>query len=164
PNDETCQKLIIAQWKPARGSRLFQPIVPSWDSADPEMFSKRRPPLTVRRDATAKVSPRNAAIERWRQFDFSNGSVKSQIRAGSPLTSSPTRPANTDCVVVLPPARSTPAATVCAPADLVSRAPIDQVRSVPTPGSMIEGTGPSERRSRITDPGAVRSVVRFPRL
>ena len=124
--------------------------------AEPPMFSNRRPPLIVRRGATAKVSPAKAANDRWRQIDAAAGSVKSQMRAVSPLTSSPTRPANTDCIVVLPPPTSTPARNRVRAGRTGSgaRPPTTCDRCRRRAGA-ARATGPSFSRSTMMDGGAV---------
>ncbi len=146
---------------PARGSRLVQLMPPSFDAAEPEMVSKRRPPSTVTRGASAKRSLTNRFSARSDHFDGSLGSVKSQTRAGRPLRSSPTRPLNTDCWLAPPPYMSAPARMLCPPIDRLRRAPNDQVLSVPIPGSSSVGIGPSRRRSTTITDGATRSLDRW---
>ena len=118
------------------------------------MRSNRRPPLIVRRRATAIVSPANAANDRWRQSDSAAGSVKSQMRAASPLTSSPTRPANTSTASSRSRRRNRRRrASVCAPAD---RCQARAGRPGPVGAdarSTSAGIGPSFSRSTIDGRG-----------
>ena len=106
-----------AQWKPARGSRLRQLIVPSCASAPiRRWFRSAAPPLSVTRgddrEACRRRTPRTIARA---SRDGSIGSVKSQTRAGMPLSSSPTRPVNADCTRRRAADRSTPASRCGAP-------------------------------------------------
>ncbi len=116
------------------------------------------------RGDTAKVSPANTLTVRALHTDSAIGSVKSHTRAGAPLRSSSTRPANNDCVPADAPPTSTPAEIRWrdSPAPDVTRAPTDHVRSDPMPGSSSVGTGPSRSRSITIAESGVRSLDRCP--
>jgi hypothetical protein len=154
--------LIIAQWKPARGSRLFQPIVPSWDAADPEMFSKRRPPLMVRRDANGEgvaQERRDRALAPDR-FLERVGEVPDPRRQPVDELADPAREHRL--------LRRAAAASVDAGGDHVRAGGPGQPRAN-RPGAVGADARVEQRRhgavrerSRITDRGAARSVVRCP--